>query len=477
MQARTLAAAVAVFGGVGAYLALAPSTLPAAAQSGGTGGTGGLGAASTSTRGVTANEINVVFPVVSLNSLAGKEGFASDIEYGDQTKAIQLYVADINKAGGIHGRKINAIIQTYDPTNQAQMQALCKNWTTGSPAAFAVVDGLGTWEDTNQLCVTQQGHTPMIGQWTTVTDWTKEGSPYLWWTGVDQSTMLQALVNWGLASGRLGGKKVGVLVGDDPADQAALNHYLLPDLARSGITGVVTEEIPADPSETAATNTKAPIAVQQLESDHVQSVIPLVPFNVMVPVLQAETAQNWYPTLLLSDYQSSIQEALGLIPTPFEKALDGQEGVTTLTLGGIDDPRPQSQGGYDPGVRSCYQAWIKKYPKPQQGQTTNYIEEQGPIAAWCQGVRLFAAAAEKAGSNLNRRSFVEAMAQIKNYPGTWSPTLSFGADKRYGPTKYQVVEIHNNVPPSSACITKSNGQPQGTCWVVKQTWQPLPPAS
>ncbi len=77
--------------------------------------------------------------------------------------------------------------------------------------------------------------------------------------------------------------------------------------------------------------------------------IPLIPFNVFFPVLQAETDQQYFPRLLLSDYESSIETSLGLLPVPYAKALDGQEGVTTETLGGIDDDRPQSQGGYDTG--------------------------------------------------------------------------------------------------------------------------------
>src|ERR1700683_2628345 len=51
-----------------------------------------VSSASTSYRGVTAHSINVVFPEVSLNSLAGQEGFAEDAEYGEQTKAIELFV-------------------------------------------------------------------------------------------------------------------------------------------------------------------------------------------------------------------------------------------------------------------------------------------------------------------------------------------------------------------------------------------------
>ena len=477
MQVRTVGLVVAVIAGVVVYVAESPATPgsgSASAASASGGGASALAGASTSSRGVTARSINVVFPVVSLNSLAGKEGFAQDVEFGEQTKAIHFFVNQINGRGGINGRKINPIITSFDPTNEATMRALCKDWTEGSPAAFAVLDGVGTWTGDNQLCITQEGQTPLISAWTTTTNWTKTGAPYLWWTGPDDSVILQATVNWGLSAGLLaGGHKVAVVVGDRASDQAALKQYLLPDLARAGVQATV-ETIAADPSETATTNSQAPLVIQKLRSAGVDSVIPLVPFNVFFPLLAAESAQQYYPKLLLSDYESSITSALGLIPVPYEAALDGQEGVTTETLGGFDDDRPQSEGGYDPGVRSCYVDWHKAYPKPPPGAESYFIEEQGPIALWCGVIRLFAAAAQSAGPNLNRRTFVQAMSRIKNFPGTVTPILSYGPNKFYGPTQYQIVALHNNVPPSTACKLKTNGQPQGTCWVVKQSWTPLP---
>jgi len=234
------------------------------------------------------------------------------------------------------------------------------------------------------------------------------------------------------------------------------------------------QTIASDPSETATTDSEAPLAVQRLRSEGVTSVIPLVQFNVFFPLLQAETAQNYFPRLLLSDYESTIQGSLGLLPAPYAKALNGQEGLTTMTLGGIDDDRPQAQGGYDPGVRSCYTTWHAYHPKPIPGTLYHYIEEQGPIQAWCGAVGLFATAAKDAGKNLNRRTFVEAMSKITNYPGTLSPTWSFGTDKFYGPTQYQVVKVHNNVPQSALCKMPKSGKPQGTCWVTVQSFKPLP---
>jgi hypothetical protein len=479
MQLRTVLIIVAVVIGLVAWLVLAPTGTPG---SSGVAGAAEVAAfkptpvseASTSARGVSAHSINVVFPIISLTSLQGKFGLASDTEFGAQSYAIHLFVNLINQTGGIHGRDINPMIVSYDPTDEAGMEALCKQWTQGSPAVFAVIDGLGSWTGDNELCITQQGHTPMIAGWTTITDWTQLGSPYLWWTESDGAPVLSATVHWGLSSGRLGhGKKVGVVVSDQASDQTALNSFLLPDLKKIGVTPQVVT-VAANPDDTATTNSDAQLAVERLKSAGVQSVIPLVPENAFFPYLGAENSQRYFPQLLLSDYQSTITLALGLIPAPYEKALDGQEGVTTETLGGFDDARPESQGGYDPGVRSCYATWHKAHPKPIKGASSNYIEEQGPIAGWCGAIRLFAKAATDAGPTLNRRTFVTAMSKITDFPGSFSPTWSFGPDKMYGPTQYEVVKIHNNVPPSSQCALKTNHKPQGTCWVVEQKWKPLP---
>ena len=477
---RTWVMVGAVLTGVLVWSAATSSGHSAASPSGGGGATQVAAAspvsrASTSSRGVTKSTINVVFPVVALNSLAGQEGFAQDAEYGEQSKAIDFYVKQINASGGINGRKIKPIIATFDPTNEAQMRSLCKTWTEGSPAAFAVLDGVGDWTGDNELCVTQEGHTPFIGAWSTVTNWTNEGSPYLWWTGPDQAAILQAVVNWGLSSGLLGGtRKVAVLAGDRASDQAALNQYLLPDLRVAGITPVV-KTIASNPSDSATTNSQAPLVVQQLRSAGVNSVIPLIPFNVFYPVLQAETNQQYFPKLLLSDYESSIESALGLIPIPYEKALDGQEGLTTLTLGGGTNPSNYTGPlGYDTGVHNCWVPWHKAYPQIPSGNTNDYLEQQGPVVGWCQAITLFAKAARAAGTDLNRRTFVTALSKVKNFPGTNTPVLSFGPNKRYGPTLYKIVKLHNTVPPTSACQLTSQGKTQGTCWVNVQPFVPLP---
>ena len=96
------------------------------------------------------------------------------------------------------------------------------------------------------------------------------------------------------------------------------------------------------------------------------------------------------------------------------------------------------------------------------------------MVGWCQAITLFAKAARAAGSDLNRRTFVTAMSKITDFPGTWTPVLSFGPDKRYGPTEYKIVKLRNNVPPSPLCQLTSQSKAQGTCWVTLTPFTPLP---
>ena len=264
------------------------------------------------------------------------------------------------------------------------------------------------------------------------------------------------------------------MVSDQASDQSALNSFLMPDLKKIGVVPQVVT-IAAAIGETASTDSDATLAVERLKAAGVQSVIPLLPENAFTPYIGAETSQSYFPKLLLSDYQSEIEIALGLIPVPYEKALNGQEGVTAETLGGIDLPVPEAEGGYDPGVRSCWTVWHKAYPQTPKGNINDDIEEQGPIQGWCQEIRLFAKAATMAGKDLNRRTFVEAMSRITGFPGGYSPVLSYGPDKFSGPTEYRVVEVHDNHPPTSQCKRGTAPAPAaGVCWVVVQNWAPLP---
>ena len=266
-----------------------------------------------------------------------------------------------------------------------------------------------------------------------------------------------------------------MIVGDRASDQLALKDYLLPDLSRAGITPVV-KTIASDPTDTATTDAQAPLVVQQLRSAGVTSVIPLIPFNVFYPVLQAETSQNYYPKLLLSDYESSIESALGLIPIPYEKALDGQEGLTIQTLGrghqhlqlhrtaGL---RRRGEGVLDPLAQGLSPDPAGRHHRLHRAAGTRRQLVPGDHAVRHRG---------QGGRHRPQPAHLRHRpVQDQELPRDLHAHLELRT--RTSATArplYKIVKLRNNVPPSPACQLTSQGKAQGTCWVTVRPFAPLP---
>lgn len=424
---------------------------------GGSGGQPGTGVAPDGTpltdsdRGVTSTKIKVVFPYADLGPIGAATGLDPGSE--DEPTAINAYVNDINSRGGINGRLIDPEIVKYNPLDDAEMRADCKDWTE-SQEIFAVVDSYG-WHDDHQLCITQEHHTPLISKWTTVTDWTDRGNPYLWWTGPDDVEVLDNLVASSLDV--LRNNKFAVIASDRASDKLAL-QYLEDSLSRAGLhEAVAPQTLSFTPGLAAG---QAQSVYLQLKGAGVSVVIPVLPFLQLVTWLQEEDSQNYLPKLLLSDYESEIQAMLGLAESKYEKELQGTVGPTAFRLGSDEDPR-----GYTDLGQTCSAQYHKQDPNYTQN-----LEGPGVAMTWCQNIYLFAQAATMAGNDLTRDSFNNAMSQIQGFGGSVVPDLTFGPGVRAGPHNYRTVEIHVNH--DKACPKKDDGGDQGSCWLIRQDFVP-----
>ena len=384
---------------------------------------------------------------------------------------------DINDHGGINGRLLEPEIVTYNPLDDSDMTSKCKDWTS-SGGDFAVVDAYG-WHDDHQLCITQDGHMPLISKWTTVTDWTNRGAPYLWWTGPDQVEVIDNLV--ASSADLLRSQKYAVIAGDRAGDQLALG-YLKDSLARAGVPAPFSiDSIPF--SEQAATAV-IPSIVSKYHVNNVRVVLPLVEFLAILQFIEQEDSQytgTWAgqtdpnnppaddpstpPRLLLSDYESEIQALLGLAETKYAKELQGTVGPTAFKLGDQEAPP-----GYTDLGRHCSDV-VHAYDPSM----TNNLEGPGSDMTWCQNIYLFAQAATMAGNNLTRDSFNAAMGQIQGFAGGIVPDLTFGQSPYVyaGPHQYRSVEMWVNNKQDNKCpFLQQDGGPQGSCWLVKNDFGP-----
>jgi ABC-type branched-subunit amino acid transport system substrate-binding protein len=468
--------AVLVAGGLLGILAIAAGDGTEAAASGSTSTPNGVEA---STDGVTKDSVTIVFPVIDL-SAAGRAVGLQGLSDEKDPMGIKTYVKEINDAGGISGRTIDARIEKFNPLDPAEMRAKCKDWTT-SGDVFAVVD-TGKWYDDNQLCITEEGHVPLISSWTTVTDWTERGEPYLWWTGPDQADVLLNLVPWGIREGLLSpDKKFAVLSGDRAGDKLAVEDYLLPALRARGLEPAVVDTITASVDDPSTAQSQARSAVSRLESEGVETVIPLLPVNAFQSYLSAAKAQDFAPKLMLSDYEGTVNTALGLAEFQYPDLLSGQVGPTVYTLSSEDDDRPANglEGpGYTPEAKACWETYKKQNPKLLA--KFPYIEAQGPTMRWCDAIGLTAAAIEAAGPKLNRRTFIQALGVLNDYPSALTDQFSFSRTDHAGPTSYRTVAptkngstAETNVCPPRRATPDDDNPFHGSCWVLVEDWQPL----
>lgn len=479
--ARGLAVVVVGALGGGALLSVFALASTDATEASASGGSRAPSAVEPSTDGVTKKSVTIVFPVVDLGASGAAVGLDSSSDEND-VLGIKTYVKEINDAGGINGRTIDARIEKFNPLDPAEMRAKCKDWTT-SGEVFAVVD-TGKWYDDNQLCITQEGHLPLISSWTTVTDWTERGAPYLWWTGPDQADVVLNLVPWGIDQGLLGpDTKFAVLSSDRAGDKLAVNDYLLPALRAQGLQPTVVDTITASLDDPATAQSQARSAVSKLKSEGVETVIPLLPVNAFRSYLTAAKSQRYAPKLMLSDYEGTVNTALGLAEFQFPDLLSGQRGPTVFTLSSEDDDRPDGQTqlagpGYTPEAKACWESYQKENPK--RIVKYPYIEAQGPTMRWCDAIRLTARAIEAAGKDLNRRTFLQALGVIRDFPSALTKEFSFSRTDHAGPSQYRTVAPTKNgntaetnvCPPRRPTATDANPY-HGSCWILVEDWKPL----
>src|SRR6476659_4156078 len=107
--------------------------------SSGTTPSGSSGALTASARGVTADTINVGFSYIDLETLA-KSGIIK-ISHGPYEQIITALVDDVNKAGGINGRKLKLFTAKYSPIGNTEQLAACTQLTEDDEV-FVVRNGL-----------------------------------------------------------------------------------------------------------------------------------------------------------------------------------------------------------------------------------------------------------------------------------------------------------------------------------------------
>ena len=379
------------------------------------------GVAWAATPGVSKDEIKIGVTYPDLDAIRD----VTDISHGDYKTTYNAVIDQLNKQGGVNGRKVVPVFAPINPIGTAPAQEACLKLTEDEKV-FATV---GFFYFDAPLCYVSQHDTPILGGTMDPTYLKQAKAP--WMTLDSGPEVTPRAVDALVKSGDLKGK-VGV-VGVASEEKNLLDAAVLPSLKRNGIKNTVAI-IDAPLSDTVAATQQAGTIAEKFKSEGIKTVLLVG----AAPSVFSNALKN-------TDYRPK------LVGTPFStfqgaalnKATDPAlwKGSATADIAADFN---------DPSLQKCYSTVTKatgdKIVERAAPGTPDY---QASARAACQYISLFSQLAGAAGKDLTVAGFGKAAEKLGSVtvPGlgtikydpkthTWSQPLY---TYKYDPTSKQLV--------------------------------------
>ncbi len=369
-------------------------------------------AAGSANEGVTSKTIRIGVPFINFASLAS---VGVKLNQGNVTDAYSALIANMNKNGGVVGRKIVAYYEPVDLLNgTVGVDTVCTSLTEDDTIFLAMAP-----YQPNCYVVTHA--TPTINGLFEGAAPTSGAPNFTLTPPANAYDPLQLSVFTKLGIFR--GKKVGLYGQQPDATQIAADATTLKKLhvsvvqtaVNSAPAGDTTDEISQDGT-----------IVQRFQSAGVNEVVAVGSGSAGWPNGLAQLQSRYNPSWIALNY-SSLQ---GTLATAAGEAPYLKTATTS-------SPTPTATQSYkDPAVQQCVAIIKKAYPSdtitsPSQATGPNDQTYTAPLSA-CQSLALFAAIAKAAGKNLTVATFARAGYGLRNVtlPGVGGP-VSFGPGRDY----------------------------------------------
>jgi ABC-type branched-subunit amino acid transport system substrate-binding protein len=364
---RSLAALVAVVGLVTASGAVASATTRAAAD------------------GVTSKEIKVGITYPDLEAIRS----VTNTNHGDYEAAYNAVITDLNKKGGINGRKVVPVFEKVNPLGTAPAQEVCIKLTEDEKVFAA----MSFFNADAPLCMVASHDTPILGGQTTEKNLQQAKAP---WATLESGAELgprqvAALASSGALKGKLG------IVGIADEEAALMDGVVLPALKQQGIKGT-TAIIDAPPEDTVAQVQQAGVIMERFKTDGVKTL--LLVGGAVNSVTSALSKTDYRPRIAATNARNlaSAASTPATDPAVMKTAVAADAGFI-----------------YDsPALKQCF-AVVEKATGHKIVIDVPQGEPQYRVSAQtaCEYVSLFSQLAKTAGKNLTVDSFGKAITNSK----------------------------------------------------------------
>lgn len=363
------------------------STEHVATAQGPAGGATGEGGATrrASDQGVTADRIRLGFLLIDVGGL-DQIGIAVGITVEQQRAAVTAYVDELNDAGGIAGRRVDAVQRPVNLLKDDDGRAACLQLTQDAKV-FAAAGNVQVPADA--LCYAREHKTPVLAS-NAFPD-----SVYATGGGLVHSLQMRGgrlMRNWVSELDRIGylrGRPVGIVTsegGDPNAETATQLRRFLEDAGHSVVyVARLAEDLHTGSSQ-------IPVELSQMRAAGAQVVLLMA--NVLFNQQWAQQAdsQGWRPRYSVSGWSNSDNDnSTDNMPDSY----DGTVGFTSLWTGAgtaPDTPEP-------PTMRACRETYERRSGRKLAARGSN---EYGVTMVYCDLVKVLAAQIASTGPDPTR---------------------------------------------------------------------------
>ncbi len=358
------------------------------------------GASSAPGVGVTPTEIKIGVALVDFNCI---KNFTPSIRE-NQDVGYNAFFNDVNAKGGVNGRKLVPVYESYCPIGSAAPLAVCTKLTEDDKV-FAVMGTFVDFSGDAQSCVAKQHHTPLLTFNLTQAIIGAAPPGLILYPGTTNERLDRIVVQLLEQEKALKGKKVAVMGATDQTK--IVNDSIVPALKKAnvplGSTAILSTG--SNPDTTAA-QAQLDSFIERWKGEGVNAVFlsgdvaSSTQFVTKLRQAMPKVTLMVDTTDVLDQYASALKTQ-GVKPNPYE-------GMLTATY-------PHAL--YDSGPNWAYCKGIyekqtgKHAPNSQEVLTTpdgKNLDTYGNITDACQLVTLFHDIALRAGKNLNADSWAAA---------------------------------------------------------------------
>jgi Periplasmic binding protein len=396
-------------------------------------GGSGNGELTDSFRGVTADTIKLGIVLVDYDCIAQ----FVDFNRGDQQAVYDAYVADVNENGGVLGRQIEPVYETYCPIGNAEALEVCTKLTQDEEV-FAVTGVFIDFSGDAQLCLSRDNETVHIGR-ELERAWIEEAPPGLLVTPqIAAERRIEVLMNLLETEGSLEDKTVAVMSDDDTAARA--EAAVIPALDELGVdqgsTAVITV---TDANDTAAGQAQLDSFIEKWKQEDVDTIV-LVGLSIVSRQWVEKIKDKMPDVQLLADTPTSTLEAArdAQHDNPENNAYEG-----LITADGRNGQETYEALVDDGCVKIAEDATGETVVAPEElkpGTDGKRTELWITVSDACTDLWMFRDIAEKAGADLTNDSWAEAVEGFGEITIPGQEFSSFGPDKYDAEDGFRLVE-------------------------------------